>query len=117
MLEDDYEILQRVFEIVNIHTSAVTGWPYGWPYRTFKTKKGRVKRWSRERYDTWFHLKFVETGLMRPHPMELAWNKPDSYEEDFKDFYKSRYGFTHSVRKDFALKILTLGYLDVISNT
>lgn len=111
--QDDYDILQKFFRILNDHTSKVTGWPL---HRTVRTRKGGTKRWrmSKERHDSWFHSRFFATDLLRPNLKR--WEFKDdglvSYEEYYRDFYKSQHGFTCAVRKDFLLKALTLGIVE-----
>ena len=70
---------------------------------------------SYEKHQVWFHKNFVRTDLMRLNLRR--WDYEDrainevSYEEYYKDFFKSEFGFTHAVRKDFAIKVLTLGFV------
>lgn len=112
---DDYEILADFFKIFNAYSSHKTGWPL---HRVVRTKKGGTKNWrtSYEKHQNWFHTNFVATDLMRLNLKR--WEYKDrlikeevSYEEYYKDFFKSDFGFTHAVRRDFALKVLTLGYV------
>jgi hypothetical protein len=82
---------------------------------------------SKERHDAWFQKNFIETDLMRPNCEKWAWAGADwdkrekvfldasecaRYEEYYKDYFKSDFGFTFAVRKDFAIKVLTLGYVE-----
>lgn len=114
---DDYEILADFFKIFNAYSSQTTGWPL---HKIVKTKKGGTKRWkmSYERHQVWFHKNFVRTDLMRLNlrrwdyeDRALGVKEDISYEEYYKDFFKSEFGFTHAVRREFAIKVLTLGYV------
>jgi hypothetical protein len=109
--QEEYDLLRKVCEIVNEYTSKTTGWPR---HRIIETKKGsRSWRMSKERHDAWFRKKFILPDLMRPH-IHFEEFKDDglvSYEEYYKDFYRSEFGFTMAVRKDFAIKVLALGYV------
>jgi len=127
-LIEDYDILRRFFDIFNEYNSQVTGWPMR---RVVKTKKGGTRRWrlGRDRMDAWFNKNFVETGLMKPHLhvwefKGTDWDKRDyarlegeeeeaRYRKYFRGFYACDRGFTHAVRKDFALKVLALGHVSL----
>lgn len=112
-MTDDYEIVQKFIRILNEHTSKVTGWPL---HRIVRTGNGRTKRWrtSREKHDRWFHRKFFATDLLRPNlrPWEFKDDGLITYEEYYRDFYKTDHGFTVAVRKEFLLKALALGYVE-----
>lgn len=111
---DDYELLSRFYEIFNEYQSSVTGWPH---HRI--VKNGRRWRTSREKHDVWFHRNFVSPDLLRLNISIWTWdesflskNKEGiTREEYYKDFYRSDFGFTHAVRKDFLLRVITLGYV------
>lgn len=106
-----YEILADFFKIFNKYSSQSTGWPL---HRVVITKKGYAKRWrtNYEKHQAWFHTHFVATDIMRLNLRRWEYKKEDvSYEEYYKDFFKSEFGFTHAVRKDFVIKVLTLGYV------
>jgi len=108
---DDYEILADFFKIFNAYSSQATGWPL---HRVVFTKKGYAKRWrtSYEKHQDWFHTHFVATDLMRLNLRRWEYKEGDiSYEEYYKDFFKSEFGFTHAVRREFAIKVLALGYV------
>jgi hypothetical protein len=113
-MKDEYELMGKVMSIVNEYTSSVTGWPL---HRVVHTKKGRTRRWrmSYDRYQVWFHKNFIKTDLMRVNLRD--WEFKDdgliSLEEYYKDFYKSDYGWTYAIRKEWALKILALGYVAI----
>lgn len=115
--KDDYEILADFFKIFNAYLSLTTGWPN---HRVVRTKRGTFKNWrvSWDRHQVWFHTHFVATDLMRlnlrrwEYKEQVLGVKGDiSYEEYYEDFFKSEFGFTHAVRKDFVLKVLSLGYV------
>lgn len=98
---EEYELLERFFGIFNAYSSSVTGWP-----GRRILKNGRRWRTSRENHDKWFNKNFVENGLLRPNPIGSP--EPEGY------FHKSHW--THAVRKDFAIKVLTLGYVSANVN-
>jgi len=101
---DDYELLSRFYEIFNEYQSSVTGWPN---HRI--VKNGRKWRTSREKHDVWFHRNFVAPDLLR---LNISiWTSDEDLHEYFKDFYRSDFGFTHAVRKDFLLRVITLGHV------
>jgi hypothetical protein len=108
--QDDYEILADFFKIFNQYSSKTTGWPL---HRIIRTKKGGIKRWriSYERHQVWFHKNFIVPDLMRLNLRRWEHKNDIPYEEYYKDFFKSDFGFTHAVRKEFVLKVLTLGYV------
>jgi len=110
-MNDDYELLHKFFKIFNEYKSQTTGWPL---HRIVKTKKGGTKRWrmSKERFDTWFWKNYISTGLMTINLRRWEYEKLGreiSYEEHYENFFKSEFGLSHAVRKDFAIKVLTLG--------
>jgi hypothetical protein len=110
-VKDDYDILTDFFKIFNAYSSQNTGWPL---HRVVKTKRGRTRNWrtSYEKHQVWFHTHFVATDLMRLNLRRWEYKEGDiTYEEYYKDFFKSEFGFTHAVRKDYIIKVLALGYV------
>lgn len=109
---NDDEVLRRFLEILNRHTSGVTGWPL---HRLVRTRKGYMRRWrtSIERHDAYMYRRFYATDLLRPNLQR--WEFKDdglvSYEDYYRDFYKSDGLFTCAVRRDFLLKSLALGFI------
>lgn len=107
------ELLRKFFEIFNEYQSQVTGWPR---HRIIQTKRG-PRRWrmSHERLNVWFHKNFIRPDLMRANL--VGWEFKDdgkiSYEDYYRDFYRSDFGWVWAVRKDFLVKTLTLGCVRV----
>ena len=102
---NDHELLSKFFSIFN----------------EYQSRKRRSI--GEKKYETWFHKKFVETDLMRPDCEKWIWAGADwdkrqyvsldssqlaRYEEHSKDYFKSE-RVSVAVRKDFVIKVLTLG--------
>lgn len=107
-MNDDYEILADFLKIFNAYKSEKTGWPN---HKIIRTKKGGTRRWrtSYEKNQVWSHKNFIATDLMRLNLRRWEHQGDIPYEEYYQDFFKSDFGFTHAVRKEFAIKVLTLG--------
>lgn len=123
-MKNDQEILRKFLDIFNEYKSQKTGWP---KHRIVKTRNGKTRRWrmSRDKLDAWLYKNFIKTGLMKKNYHEWEWAGADwdkrvhvslddkqrsSYEEYFKGFYKSD-GITYAVQKEFAIKVIALGYV------
>lgn len=107
------DLLRKFFEIFNEHQSQVTGWPQ---HRIIQTKRG-PRRWrmSHERLHVWFHKNFIRTDLMRANlgRWEFKDDGKISFEDYYRDFYRSDNGYVWAVRKEFLVKVLTLGSIPV----
>ena len=106
------EILMRFFEILNEHTSEVTGWPR---HRIVKTKDGRTRRWrtSHERHEAYFHGRFITTDLLRANLQKCEFSDDGlvSFKEYYNDFFRSENRFVWAVRKEFLIKTLMLNHI------
>lgn len=109
----NYELLRKFFDIFNDYQSQVTGWPR---HRIVQTKRGpRNWRMSHDRFNVWFHKNFILTDLLRANLGEWEFKDDEkiSFEDYYRDFYRSEFGFMYAVRKDFLVKVLTLGSVPV----
>lgn len=109
---NEQEALRRFFEILNRHTSTITGWPL---HRLVRTKKGGARRWrsSIERHDSYMHRRFYATGILRANLDRRDFRDDGlvSYEDYYRDYCKGEGSFTSAVRRDFLIKALTLGFI------
>jgi hypothetical protein len=108
------ETLRRFFEILNEHTSEVTGWPR---HRIVKLKDGRTKRWrtSHERHDAYVHSRFIKTDLLRVNLQRREFPNDGlvSFKDYYKGFFRSKNPFFWAVRKEFLIKTLVLGTIPI----
>jgi len=107
---DDLKILAKFFRIFNDYKSKATN------------------RMSEERREVWFKKKFIDTGLFKRHSTRWEWvgadwdkrdsvtsladEQQESYDKYFEGYYRSpRLGSGLAVKKDFLLRVLTLGHM------
>ncbi len=112
-MNDNADLLRNFFDILNEHTSGVTGWPN---HRIVRSRCGKTRKWrsSEDRHYKYIHSKFIAAGLMRVHLEE--WEFKDdglvSYEEYYRDFVKGDGNrFVYAVQREFLIKTLTLGFI------
>lgn len=109
---NELDAIRKFVDILNRHTSGVTGWPL---HRTVRTKGGGTRRWrtSIDRHDAYMYRTFYATGILRAnlHRWEFKDDGLVSYEEYYRDYFRCDGGFTCAVRRDFLIKTLALGFI------
>lgn len=109
---NEQEALRRFFEILNRHTSTITGWPL---HRLVRTKKGGTKRWrtSIEKHDAYMYRTFYATGILRVNLQRHEFYDDGlvSHEEYYKDYCTGEGNLTSAVRRDYLVKVLALGFI------
>lgn len=109
---NDEDALRMFFDILNRHTSTMTGWPF---HRIVRLKKGGTRRWrsSMERHDAYMHRRFYATGILRANLGRHEFHDDGlvSYDDYYRDYCRVDNSFTCAVRRDYLVKALALGFI------